>query len=441
MQNKIISNLDSLIENEKPHFLLAVSGGIDSMVLLKFFQKNNESYKFSVAHVNHNYHSDAKKMEYLVQDQCAKMNNDLVVENIFLKGVNSNIESNFRKMRYTKLEEIRTEIKADFILTAHHADDQVETILMKIMNSSGFDGLQGLRKLRQNIIRPMYNISKSEISDYASLNNVKYIDDPTNSDNTFTRNFLRMNVIPELKKIKNDIHIPFNNFTDRIDEVHDLIAFNVQNFCNSDSYTVNHNDIEINKSDFYNLPFLVQLKIISNQCIDTKNSFSKTDVREIKDLLRKNLTGSSKRVNDKTILIDRNSLIIYKNMKNDIFINVEAGKEFKGKDFTFSWDFNKAPKTFNNDNEIEFIDASKITDNLVIRSVRDNDSFLPLGMSGNKKVAKFLKDKNLSFLKRKESLVICNQDEIIWVAGYQLSEKYKIHKNSVKIAKLNFSRN
>ena len=441
MQNKIISNLDSLIENEKPHFLLAVSGGIDSMVLLKFFQKNNESYKFSVAHVNHNYHSDAKKMEYLVQDQCAKMNNDLVVENIFLKGVNSNIESNFRKMRYTKLEEIRTEIKADFILTAHHADDQVETILMKIMNSSGFDGLQGLRKLRQNIIRPMYNISKSEISDYASLNNVKYIDDPTNSDNTFTRNFLRMNVIPELKKIKNDIHIPFNNFTDRIDEVHDLIAFNVQNFCNSDSYRVNDNNIEINKSDFYNLPFLVQLKIISNQCIDTKNSFSKTDVREIKDLLRKNLTGSSKRVNDKTILIDRNSLIIYKNMKNDIFINVEAGKEFKGKDFTFSWDFNKAPKTFNNDNEIEFIDASKITDNLVIRSVRDNDSFLPLGMSGNKKVAKFLKDKNLSFLKRKESLVICNQDEIIWVAGYQLSEKYKIHKISVKIAKLNFSRN
>ncbi len=97
MQNKIISNIDSLIENENPHFLLAVSGGIDSMVLLKFFQQNHESYKFSVAHVNHNYHSDAKKMEHLVKDQCAKMNNDLVIENIFLEGVNSNIESNFRK--------------------------------------------------------------------------------------------------------------------------------------------------------------------------------------------------------------------------------------------------------------------------------------------------------------------------------------------------------
>ena len=120
---------------------------------------------------------------------------------------------------------------------------------MKILNSSGVEGLQGLRKLNQNIIRPMFNISKREISDYASLNKVKFIDDPTNCDDLFTRNFLRMNVIPQLKKIKNDIHIPFNNFTDRIDEVNDLITFNVQNFCNSDSYIVRQNTIEIDCID------------------------------------------------------------------------------------------------------------------------------------------------------------------------------------------------
>ena len=441
MQNRITLNLKTLIDNKKPHFLLAVSGGIDSMVLLNFFQKNQESFTFSVAHINHNYHSDSKKMENLVKNQCDKMNSDLIIENIFLKEVNSNIESNFRKMRYSKLEEIRKRIKADFILTAHHADDQVETILMKILNSSGVEGLQGLRKLNQNIIRPMFNISKGEISDYASLNNVKFIDDPTNCDDLFTRNFLRMNVIPQLKKIKNDIHIPFNNFTDRIDEVHDLITFNVQNFCNSDSYIVRQNTIEINKSEFYNLPFLVQLRIISNLCLNAKNSFSKTDIREIKDLFRKNLSGSSKVVNEKTILVDRNSLFIYNDTIDGIFSKVKAGEKFNGVNFSFFWDFNKAPKKFTNDKEVEYIDASKINNNLVIRSVRDSDSFLPLGMNGKKKVKKYLKDRNLSFLNRKESLVVCNEDDIIWVAGYQLSEKYKIHKNSVKIAKLNFSRN
>ena len=411
------------------------------MVLLNFFQKNHESFTFSVAHINHNYHSDSKKMENLVKNQCDKMNSDLIIENIFLKEVNSNIESNFRKMRYSKLEEIRKRIKADFILTAHHADDQVETILMKILNSSGVEGLQGLRKLNQNIIRPMFNISKGEISDYASLNNVKFIDDPTNCDDLFTRNFLRMNVIPQLKKIKNDIHIPFNNFTDRIDEVHDLITFNVQNFCNSDSYIVRKNTIEINKSEFYTLPFLVQLRIISNLCLNAKNSFSKTDIREIKDLFRKNLSGSSKVVNEKTILEDINSLFIYNDTIDGIFSNVKAGEKFNGVNFSFFWDFNKAPKNFTNDKEVEYIDASKINNNLVIRSVRDSDSFLPLGMNGKKKVKKYLKDKNLSFLKRKESLVVCNENDIIWVAGYHLSEKYKIHKNSVKIAKLNFFRN
>jgi len=441
MQNRITLNLKTLIDNKKPHFLLAVSGGIDSMVLLNFFQKNHESFTFSVAHINHNYHSDSKKMENLVKNQCDKMNSDLIIENIFLKEVNSNIESNFRKMRYSKLEEIRKRIKADFILTAHHADDQVETILMKILNSSGVEGLQGLRKLNQNIIRPMFNISKREISDYASLNNVKFIDDPTNCDDLFTRNFLRMNVIPQLKKIKNDIHIPFNNFTDRIDEVHDLITFNVQNFCNSDSYIVRQNTIEINKSEFYNLPFLVQLRIISNLCLNAKNSFSKTDIREIKDLFRKNLSGSSKVLNEKTILVDRNSLFIYNDTIDGIFSNVKAGEKFNGVNFSFFWDFNKAPKNFTNDKEVEYIDASKINNNLVIRSVRDSDSFLPLGMNGKKKVKKYLKDKNLSFLKRKESLVVCNENDIIWVAGYHLSEKYKIHKNSVKIAKLNFFRN
>ena len=359
MQNRITLNLKTLIDNKKPHFLLAVSGGIDSMVLLNFFQKNHESFTFSVAHINHNYHSDSKKMENLVKNQCDKMNSDLIIENIFLKEVNSNIESNFRKMRYSKLEEIRKRIKADFILTAHHANDQVETILMKILNSSGVEGLQGLRKLNQNIIRPMFNISKGEISDYASLNNVKFIDDPTNCDDLFTRNFLRMNVIPQLKKIKNDIHIPFNNFTDRIDEVHDLITFNVQNFCNSDSYIVRQNTIEINKSEFYTLPFLVQLRIISNLCLNAKNSFSKTDIREIKDLFRKNLSGSSKVLNEKTILVDRNSLFIYNDTIDGIFSNVEAGKKFNGVNFSFFWDFNKAPKNFTNDKEVEYIDASK----------------------------------------------------------------------------------
>ncbi len=441
MQNKILSNIQSIIGNKKPHFLLAISGGIDSMVLLDLFQKNNDLLNFSVAHINHNYHSESKAMEDNVKVECKKKQFRLIVKSLESTKITSNIESQLRKLRYNKLEEIRSEINADYIVTAHHADDQVETILMKILNSSGLDGLQGVRKINQNIIRPLYNISKKEIIDYAAQKRLRFVNDPTNLDTIFTRNFLRKNVIPELKKIKNDVHIPFIDFTNRIEDVQDLILFNVQNFYNSDCYEINDEIIEIDKEKFFNLPFLVQLRIFSDACLKKNNSFSKTDIRELKDLFRKNQTGSIKQLNKKNIFIDKSSIFIYKNLNNEIFNEVEAGKELKTPDFTFSWNFQDSPMNFNDNNQIEYIDASKVKNNLVIRSVRDNDIFLPLGMRGKKKVDKFLKDKNLSMIKRKESLVVCNQDEIIWVAGYQLSDKYKIHKDSIKVAKLNFYRN
>ena len=269
MRNKIITNLKSLDCDKNSHLLLAVSGGIDSMVMLHFFQQNKKQFKFSVAHINHNYHSESKKMENLVKAECVNKNN-LIIRNIDTNEINSNIESEFRKIRYNELERIREEVNADFIVTAHHADDQAETVIMKILNSSGFDGLQGIRKKNHNVIRPMHNISKDEINNYSSKHCVEFIDDPTNLDITFTRNFLRKNIFNELKKLKKDIHLPFINFNERIDEVHDLISFNVQNFCNSDNYSVKEDVVEIDKSEFFNLPFLVQLRIISNICLSNK---------------------------------------------------------------------------------------------------------------------------------------------------------------------------
>ena len=438
MQNKIIKNLESFDCDKNVHLLLAISGGIDSMVMLHFFQQNKFSFKFSVAHINHCYNADNQKMENLVRDECNNKNN-LIIRHIESESIKSNIESNFRKLRYNELEKIRKEVNADLIVTAHHADDQAETIMIKILNSSGFNGLKGIRKRNRNIIRPMYNISKSEIKNYAAKNFINYIDDPTNLDISFTRNFLRNNVFVELKKIKKDIHLPFIDFSKRINEVHDLIAFNVQNFCNSDNYNVKKDFIEINKIEFYNLPFLVQFKIISNLCL--KKTFKKTDIRDLKDFFRKNDTGSTRKILEKTIYIDKKSIFIYENLDKAYFKKVDPGKKMKIDNFTFSWNFYKKAISFDSNSKVEFIDASKLKGNLVIRSIRDNDSFLPLGMKGHKKVIKFLKDKNLSLINRKKSLVVCNDSEIIWVAGHQLSEKYKIRENSKKIVKLNFFRN
>ena len=151
MQNKIFSNIESIIGNEKPHFLLAVSGGIDSMAMLDCFIKKSNQYIFSVCHVNHNYQENALLMEKLVSDACDS-NIKCIVKQISSSNITSNIESQFRDLRYKALEDARKEVGADYIITAHHADDQAETILIKILSSSGLSGLQGIREKNNNVL-------------------------------------------------------------------------------------------------------------------------------------------------------------------------------------------------------------------------------------------------------------------------------------------------
>ena len=439
MQNKILSNIESLIGNEKPHFLLAISGGIDSMVMLDCFKKMSKQYTFSVCHVNHNYQENTLLMEKLVREKCGS-NIKCIIKQISSSHITSNIESEFRNLRYKALEDASKEVGADYIITAHHADDQAETILIKILSSSGLSGLQGIREKNKNILRPMIDISKEEITEYANQQSVDYLDDSSNDDISFTRNFLRSKVFPSLRKIKNNIHLPFRDFNARIKEVNRLIEYTENKFYESASFKKTKNLVQINRDKFLNLPFLIQLRIITKFCYQDK-SISKAGVREVKDFFRKNQVGSERKINEVTIAIDQRDIIIFKSLENTIYREVSAGENISDKDFTFSWDFDNKPNHFSHDLNTEFIDASNLNNTLIIRSVKKDDQFLPLGMSGSKKVNKFLKDRKISFYNRNQSLVVCNKEDIVWVAGYQLSDKYKVDQNSKKVAKLNFLRN
>ena len=251
---------------------------------------------------------------------------------------------------------------------------------------------------------------------------------------------MRSKVFPNLRKVKNNIHLPFLDFNNRVKEVNELIEYTENMFYESESFNKKKKLVQINRDIFLNLPLLVQLRVITKLCYQ-ENSISKTDVRELKDFFRKNQIGSERKINELTIAIDRNDIIIFESFENTVYKEVLAGENIKDEDFTFSWNFDKKPKHFIGDSSTEFIDASNLSSALVIRSVKKDDQFLPLGMKDSKKVNKFLKDKKISSFKRNQSLVVCNNEEIVWVAGHQLSDKYKINQNSKKIAKLNFLRN
>ena len=445
MKNRIISRVKSLsYKNDSPHFLLAVSGGIDSMVMLDFFVKNRLSLdcKISVCHVNHNYHSKSSKMSKIVSNYCNK--NNIEYSNVVLKKqvLNNNIESQLRKKRYNELEKVRKNMNADYIVTAHHFDDQIETALMRILNSSSLDSIMGIKTLNNNIFRPLIDILKDEINSYAKKNKIVYGIDPTNNDISLTRNFLRKKVVPLLEKIKPNLSIPFKDLENKIDDVKDVINFFTNQFMSSEYIKIDKKIVYIDKNYFLGLPFLMQMNILRIIASEKKKFyFSKNLLTELKAFLRKNITGSTKVINDFIINIDREFIILkMKTPSNDVHCKVKAGKKIDNDNFCFSWDYDKKPDDFSKDPTVEYVDASKFDKQLLVRNINKNDKFIPLGMRGTKKVNDYLSDQKKSSVLKSNILAICNNNDIVWIAGERIDNKYRITKKSKLVAKLNFLR-
>jgi len=445
MKNRIISRIKELShKNNPPHFLLAVSGGIDSMVMLDFFVKNqsNIDCQISVCHINHNYHSKSLAMSKIVSEYCDK--NNINHFNVILKkqALNSNIESQLRKKRYNELEKIRKKISAHYIVTAHHFDDQIETALMRILNSSSLDSIMGIKILNDVIFRPLIDISKNEINLYAEKNKIIHGADPTNNDVLLTRNFLRKKIVPLLQKIKPNLAIPFKDLASKIDDVKDVIDFSTNQFMNSEYINIDKEIVYLDKNYFLGLPFLMQINILRMIASEKKKFyFSKNLLRELKAFLKKNITGSTKIINNCIINIDRQFIILKMNTEsNNVYCKVEAGKKIDNDNFYFTWNYEKKPSSFSKDSAIEYVDASKFDKELLIRNIDNSDKFTPLGMRGTKKVNDYLSNQKKSSILKSDMLAVCNNDEIVWIAGERINNKYRITKDSKIVAKLSFLR-
>lgn len=442
MKNKIIASIEGLQNEKKQHFLLAVSGGIDSMAMLDFFNKNSSLANISVCYINHNYHANSKKMGKLVSTYCNDNNIAYIEHSINSSEIKRNIESQLRDKRYSCLSEACKEINADYIVTAHHSDDQIETIIMKILNSSSFTSMRGIQSLNNNLFRPMLDITKDEICKYVKENKVEYISDPTNKDTSLTRNFLRKKVIPLLEKIKPNLHKPFEDFQNKTNDMEDLLAFSTNEFMKSDYVSFSKDVYYINKKRFLNLPFLLKINIIRKLLsIRTKFYFSKNLLEELDVFLSKEVIGSEKIISNTKILIDRDCILLTEKLDVvPIYREVKAGEMLENDDFSFYWDYDNRPKNFLKDSTFEYVDAEHFDNKLIVRNIDNNDIFSPLGLSGTKKVTQYLTDQKVSAIEKTKTIAICNKEDIVWVAGKQISDNYKLKKNTKLIAKLNFFR-
>ena len=212
-------------------FLLAVSGGVDSMVLLESFfllRKKIETLNFSVVHIHHHLRKESDEEEEMVRNFCSERNIPLEVFH-WEQGVAQTvgIEEKARKFRYQKLEESMNKHKASYVVVAHHADDQVETVLMKLTRGSTLEGIAGMKPIRSfgngYLIRPFLTVDKEELYKYARIHQIPYREDPSNRSLEYTRNRFRQEIIPVLKQENPKFNQKIQEFTKTLQEQQELI--------------------------------------------------------------------------------------------------------------------------------------------------------------------------------------------------------------------------
>ena len=404
-------------------FLLAVSGGIDSMVLLDLFRKTNA--QFAVAHCNFQLRGDdSLGDEEFVQLYCGK--HQIPFHTIrfdvesYQKTGNYSLEMACRNLRYDWFRELMKINHFDYLVTAHHLDDNIETFLINLSRGTGLKGLEGMKILsEQQIFRPLITTSKAEILAYAQTQAILWREDCTNQTDDYTRNKIRHHITPTLKEIHPSFEANFSKTLQYIQDSNQFIQHQVDEIRMKLGLTNEGGKVRISELSF---PF--SEKFILFQLFER---YGFKDVELIKKL--KVSANSAEIQSDQFRLIkDREFLIltpIEKRLDNEISVNQD---EIKINSLTLK--FISSDQLINE--ALETLDLDEIQYPLKFRKPKIGDYFYPIGMKGQKKlVSKFFKDIKLSKIEKEQAwLLVDALDRVVWVMNYRLDDRFKMKKTS-----------
>ena len=414
--------------------MLAISGGIDSVVLAHLLKKGG--YKFSLAHCNFKLRGKDSDAD---EAFCKSLGKDLEVNfytqtfdtKAYCKKNKVSIQMAARELRYAWFNELVKKEKIDYVVTAHHANDVVETMLINLCRGTGINGLKGIPEKTEKIVRPLLNFTKDEIAKFAKNQKIKHRIDKSNLEAKYERNFLRLGVIPKLKELHPNIEQTFLNNVAIFKEEAEI----VQDFLKEKSkllITENAGNIAIDKV------FLKKEKQVKTLLHYILNPFG-FNISQINDittnLLEDGETGKLFFSSSNTLNIDRRFILI-KPKGNTAFepINFVSLKDFKKSNLLRI----EEVSDFKNITSNEFvIEKDKLIFPLTVRAKRTGDKFKPFGMKGFKLLSDFLKDLKLSAFEKENCLLLENgKGDIIWVMGYRSDDRYKVATKGTKLIKL-----
>ena len=426
-QNHIAQNLSQLKDKK---LLLAISGGIDSMVLLDLFYK----LRFDICIVHCNFQLRGKESdadEMLVSETCQDRFIHYFIESFdtleFAKENKLSIQLAARKLRYDWFQEIIS-LGFDYVLTAHHLDDNVETFLINFTRGTGLEGLTGIPAQNGNIIRPLLPFSREEIENYANENKIQWREDLSNASDKYFRNKLRHNIVPILKELNTGFLDSFQNTLHHLQQAESLVE-DASELVYEKVVEVKENQLEIH------LNSLLQFKNYKAYLYQWLKDYGFSAWNDIYDLVE---AQSGKQVFSEThiLLKDREKLMLSERKstdKSEVFIIESLDSKVN---IPLKLVFSKVVNIFETDSNCIFVDENKLKFPLTIRKWQEGDYFYPSGMNGKKKLSKYFKDEKYSLLDKENQWLLCSQDQIVWVIGKRADNRFtskETTQNNIKI--------
>ncbi|MGL2999541.1 tRNA lysidine(34) synthetase TilS [Flavobacterium sp. RSSB_23] len=432
MQNLFYQHLQTqfpFLENKK--LLLAVSGGIDSMVLLHLLQQL--PYTIAIAHCNfqlrgiESFEDQNFVQEYALLHQipfyCTQFDTQA-----FANDYKLSTQVAARELRYDWFYEQLEFHQFDFVVTAHHADDNLETFLINLSRGTGLDGLSGIPAQNEAVIRPLLPFSRTAIEEYAKANNLQWREDSSNASDKYLRNQIRHHLVPMLKELNPDFLKAFGMTQEYLQQAQELV---------SDAASMVYQQVAREEGDtiYFDLKQVLRLPNYASYLYQWFKEYGFSAWDDIYNLV---YSQSGKQVfsADYRLLKDRDFFIlspIQEPEKEKYFIEKNQDKV----KIPLKLQFCKVTDIYKADSSTIFVDESKLAYPLVLRKWQEGDVFFPLGMNGkSKKVSKFFKDEKMALLDKENTWLLCSNDAIVWVIGKRADERFKVENTTNTILKI-----
>ena len=437
--------------------LLAVSGGVDSVVLCELCHQCG--FSFAIAHCNFGLRGEESERD----EQFVKAVADKYKARCFVKRFDTgqyarhnkvSIQVAARELRYAWFNElaktvsephdsnreagdvdVQSEGSFEFIVTAHHADDNIETLLMNFFKGTGIAGLRGILPKQDNLLRPLLFCRKEELHAFAQAHQLSYVEDSSNVSDKYTRNYFRNQLIPDLEKVFPSVR---DNLTDNIERFRQIEILYYQSIEQHKKY------LQEIKGEEVHLPVLKlkktkPLEAVMYEIIKTYG-FTAQQVTDVIQLLD---SESGKYVASRTfrVIRNRNWLIIapLTSADSNLFVIEEGAaiQDFPQGRLEFKR-INSDQYSLTTDQHVAALDASQLTYPLLLRKWKQGDYFYPLGMKKKKKLSRFFIDQKLSVTEKEKTWVLEMNKKILWVIGKRIDDRFKVLPSTKGVMRISF---